>query len=154
MTVALVLAGPLPFCEREVYSTMRNFEPFETASDTVESLPARTSDRSNSTPRPRPGVLVDALPANARIVVTTRNSRYRFVVIDGAERRVQISGGKLFPEPIEMLLEGATTDGGTVEPGWISVGLPVTLWTGLRRITTSPVESVAFERVPSAVRAA
>ena len=133
---------------------MRNFEPFETASDTVESLPAQAPDRSDSTPRHRPGVLVDVLPPNARIVVTTRNSRYRVVVLDGGERRVQISGGNMFPEPIEMLLEGATTDDGTVEPGWISVGLPVTLWTGLRRITTSRVESVAFERVPSAVRAA
>ena len=148
------MASPLPFCAREVYSTMRDFEQFETASDTVETLPDRTSDRRDSTPRPRPGVLVDALPPNARIVVTTRNSRYRFVVVDGAERRVQISGGKLFPEPIELLLEGATTDSGIVEPGWISVGSPVTLWTGLRRITTSPVEAVAFERVPPAVRAA
>jgi hypothetical protein len=97
---------------------------------------------------------VDALPQNARIIITTRNSCYRFVVIEGADRRVQITGGKLFPDPTEMLLEGALTGSGFIKPGWISVGLPVALSTGLRRVTTSCVESVAFEHTPSTVHAA
>jgi hypothetical protein len=97
---------------------------------------------------------VDVLPPNARIVVTTQNSCYRFIVVDGAERRVQITGGKLFPEPAEMFLEGAPTESGAMKPGWIRVGLPVSLSTGLRRMTTSRVEAIAFERVPEAVHAA
>jgi hypothetical protein len=131
---------------------MYDLETVESASDFVGSRPA--SDRTHTEPSPRPGVLVDALTPNARIVVRTRNSCYRFEVMDTVDRRVRITGGKLFPEATEMLLEGATTDDGTIKPGWISVGLPITLSTGLRRITTSRVESVAFERVPAKVRAA
>jgi hypothetical protein len=135
----------------EEYWTMRDFDPLESSSGTRESLSDLTPDPHDDTASSSSGVLVDALPQNARIIITTRNSRYRFVVMEGADRRVQITGGKLFPDATEMILEGAVTDGGSIKPGWISVGLRVALSTGLRRITTSCVESVAFEHVPSAV---
>jgi hypothetical protein len=133
---------------------MYDFDRFESASGPVEPHPDRTSDRNDTERSPRPGVLVDVLTPHARIVVRTRNSCYHFEVVDAADRRVRITGGKLFPEATEMLLEGATTDAGSIKPGWISVGLPISLSSGLRRITTSRVESLAFERVPSAFRAA
>ena len=132
---------------------MRHFERFESGSGLVEPPADRTRERSEDRPS-RSGILVDALTPQARIIVTTRNSRYRFVVIDAADRRIQITGGKLFKEPTEMLLEGSIADDGGFETGWIRVGLPLSLSTGLRRITTSRVESVAFERVPAAIRAA
>jgi hypothetical protein len=118
---------------------MSDFDPLESGSGSVE---------------PGPGVLVDALPPNARIVVTTLHSCYRLEVIDAEDRRVRITGGKLFPDATDMLLEGATTDAGMTRPGWISVGLRLALSTGLRRIMTSRVESVAFERIPASVHAA
>jgi hypothetical protein len=133
----------------EEYWTMRDFDPLESGSRTGESLSDLTPDRHDDTVPSGPAVLVDALPANARIIITTRNSRYRFVVIEGSNRRVQMTGGRLFPDATEMVLEGAVTTGGAIKPGWITVGLPVALSIGLRRITTSCVESVAFERVPS-----
>jgi len=132
---------------------MRDFDRLESSSGPLESL-SETPDPTSVEPTSGPGVLVDALPQNARIIITTRNSCYRFVVIEGADRRVQITGGKLFPDPTEMLLEGALTGSGFIKPGWISVGLPVALSTGLRRVTTSCVESVAFEHTPSTVHAA
>jgi hypothetical protein len=133
---------------------MRDFDPLESGSRTGESLSDLTTDSHGETASSGPGVLVDALPQNARIIITTRNSCYRFVVIEGADRRVQMTGGKLFPDATEMVLEGAITRDGAIKPGWISVGLPVALSIGMRRITTSRVESVAFERIPSAIYAA
>ena len=133
---------------------MRDFDSLESGSGPVEPFSDLTPDRTDSEPSSGPGVLLDVLPREARIFVTTRNSRYHIVVIESADRRVRITGGKLFPDATEMLLEGAVTDDGFVKPGWISVGLPVTLSTGLRRITTSRVESVAFEHVPSSMHAA
>jgi len=132
---------------------MRDFDPLESGSRTGESLSDLTPDLHDDTVPSGPAVLVDALPEQARIIITTRNSRYHFVVIEGSDRRVQITGGKLFPNATEMVLEGAITSSGAIRPGWITVGLPVALSIGLRRITTSCVESVAFERVPSAVSA-
>ena len=131
---------------------MHDCDRHQSGSGPVEPLHDRTPDGTETQRSSGSGVLVDILQPKARVVVTTRNSLYHFVVIDGADRRVLITGGKLFPEPTELLLEGATTDVGIIDPGWISVGLPITLSAGLRRITTSRVESVAFE--PSAVRAA
>ena len=132
---------------------MRDFDRLESSSGPLESL-SDTPDPTDVDLSSGPGVLVDALPQNARIIITTRNSCYRFVVLEGADRRVQITGGKLFPDATEMVLEGAITGGGAIKAGWISVGLPVALSTGLRRITTSCVESVAFEHVPSAAHVA
>jgi len=133
---------------------MRDFDPLESGSVTGESISDLTPDPHDDTDSSGPGILVDALPQNARIVITTRNSCYRFVVIEGADRRVRITGGKLFPDATEIVLEGAVTRDGTIKPGWISVGLPLALSIGLRRVSTSRVESVAFERAPSAVSAA
>jgi len=133
---------------------MRDFDPLESGSVTGESLSDFTPDLHDDAESSGPGVLVDALPHDARIMITTRNSCYRFVVIEGAARRVQITGGKLFPNATEIVLEGAITPAGAIKPGWIRVGLPVSLSIGLRRISTSRVESVAFERDPSAVTAA
>jgi hypothetical protein len=133
---------------------MHDCDRFQSGSGPVEPLQSPTHDGTDDRPSNAPAVLVDILPPKARVVVTTRNSCYRIAVIDGADRRVLITGGTMFPEPTEILLEGATTDAGIIDPGWISVGQPMTLAAGLRRITTSRVESVAFERVPSKVRAA
>ena len=133
---------------------MTDFDPLETGSGSVEPLADRTHDRTDSEPASGRGVLVDVLPPDARIVVTTLHSCYRLMVIDGVERRVSITGGKLFPEATDMFLEGATTDAGMTKPGWISAGLRLALTTGLRRIVTSRVVSVAFERVPASVHAA
>jgi len=129
---------------------MRDFDQLESGSGPVEPLDDQVDLENFS----GPGVLVDALPPNARIVVTTRNSCYRLLVIDGADRRVSITGGTMFPEATEMHLDGATADVGIIKPGWIRAGLRVALSIGSRRITTSRVESVAFERVPTAVHAA
>ena len=131
---------------------MRDFDPLE--SGPVESFFDSASSPHDDEASSGPGVLVDALPQNARFIVTTRNSSYRFVVVEGANRRVQITGGKLFPDATEVILDGAITGGGAIKPGWISVGLPVALSSGVKRITTSRVESVAFERIPSAIHAA
>jgi hypothetical protein len=129
---------------------MRDFDRLESGSEPVEPQ----DDQAGLERASGPGVLVDALPPNARIVVTTRNSCYRVQVIDGTDRRVSITGGTMFPEATEMHLEGATADAGIIKPGWIRAGLRLALSIGSRRITTSLVESVAFERVPAAWHAA
>lgn len=131
---------------------MHDFDPLESGSGSVEPMLVPTPGQADA--ETGPGILVDALPPNARIIITTRNSCYRILVIDGADGRVSVTGGRLFPEATEMRLEGATADARIIKPGWIRVGLCVALSSGSRRITTSRVESVAFERVSAAVHAA
>lgn len=99
----------------------------------VESDPARF--RSVALPLLLPGTLV---------TLHTRNTCYRLVVIDGSERRIQISGGKLFPESVDAELIGATDDEG-VKVGWIVEGFQLELLTNRGPVLTSTVESVDVE---------
>jgi hypothetical protein len=66
------------------------------------------------------------------------------VVIDGSERRVEITGGKLFPEGTAAELIGATDDEG-VKVGWIVEGFQLELLTDRGPVLTSTVESVDVE---------
>ena len=100
--------------------------------DHVESDPNR---RSVALPLLLPGTLV---------TVHTRNTCYRLVVIDGSERRVQISGGKLFPENTDVELIGAIDDEG-VKVGWIVQGFQLELLSERGPVLTSSVESVDVE---------
>ena len=100
--------------------------------DHIESDPNR---RSVALPLLLPGTLV---------VLHTRNTCYRLVVIDGSERRVQISGGKLFPENTDVELIGAIDDDG-VKVGWIVQGFQLELLSERGPVLTSSVESVDVE---------
>jgi len=100
--------------------------------DHIESDPNR---RSVALPLLLPGTLV---------ILHTRNTCYRLVVIDGSERRVQISGGKLFPENTDVELIGAIDDEG-VKVGWIVQGFQLELLSERGPVLTSSVESVDVE---------
>ena len=100
--------------------------------DHVESDPNR---RSVALPLLLPGTFV---------ILHTRNTCYRLVVIDGSERRVQISGGKLFPENTDVELIGAIDDDG-VKVGWIVQGFQLELLSERGPVLTSSVESVDVE---------
>ena len=100
--------------------------------DHVESDPNR---RSVALPLLLPGTFV---------ILHTRNTCYRLVVIDGAARRVQINGGKLFPENTDVEVIGAIDDEG-VKVGWIVQGFQLELLTERGPVLTSTVESVDVE---------
>jgi len=101
--------------------------------DQIESDPSRF--RSVALPLLLPGTLV---------TLHTRNTCYRLVVIDGSERRVEISGGKLFPESTAAELIGAIDDEG-VKVGWIVEGFQLELLTERGPVLTSTVESLDVE---------
>ena len=88
------------------------------------------------------GVAVDSLDAGATLLVETRNSRYRFVVVDGPKRRVIVQGGEKFLRATPVRLEGATAGGSALKSGWILVGLQFQVSQGRRRIRSSRVRSV------------
>jgi hypothetical protein len=131
-------------------------DPFDSESAIVEGPASRQAVNSDPTPEPAagPGLMLDSLEPGTRIVVATKHSAYRFVVIDGAQKRASVTGGKMFPESTEVRIEGATAGAGVIRPGWIVVGLRLELSIGLKRITTSSVQSVSLDREPSAAPAA
>ena len=97
------------------------------------------------------GVDVPSLAAGTVLNVHTRNSHYRMVVLDGADRRVRISGGWVFPEATDVRVSGATEGGSALKLGWIGEGLRLELSTEAGPVTTSPVQSVVVEESSSTV---
>jgi hypothetical protein len=95
------------------------------------------------------GVALDWFEPGTALVVETRNSRYRLLVLDGPKRHVVVQGGSMFSEATPVRLEGATA-GGALKLGWILIGFSLQLMQGLRRIRTSSVRSITVDHLPSA----
>ena len=91
------------------------------------------------------GVDVRELAAGANVIVRTRNSCYRLVMVEPETQRVLVSGGDWFPEPTEAQLVGATGGGSMLKPGWIGVGLRMEFGHINQPITTSLVDAVTIE---------
>jgi len=112
----------------------------------ADLVPARsTLDGFAREPGCSTGVDVESLEPGTVLNVRTHNSRYRLRVLDGADRRVLIRGGRVFPETTEVRVAGATAGGSAVKVGWIGEGLRLELSTDLGPVTTSPVEAVTVE---------
>lgn len=91
---------------------------------------------------PEDGVAVESLSPGTALDVTTQNTRYRLVVMD-PEGHALVTGGRLFPDPTEVRIEGSTAGGNALKLGWICVGLRLEMTMGLRTVTTSPIQSIA-----------
>lgn len=94
------------------------------------------------------GVALDSLEPGTTIVVNTRNSQYRFVILFDP-CLVLVKGGAMFPEPTVVRLEGASAGGSALKVGWILVGFQIEMWLGSVRIRSSRVRSVSIESVPA-----
>jgi hypothetical protein len=94
------------------------------------------------------GVEVDSLAPGTRVRVQTQNSEYWLTVLEGGHRRVLIQGG-ILPTAAEARVEGATDGGSALHSGWIEVNRSLELVCGPRRITTSRVREISFEKPAS-----
>ena len=94
------------------------------------------------------GIAIPSLAPGTTLIVQTRHSQYRLIVLDGERHGVLVQGGAFFPEATAAHLQGASASGSLVRTGWIGVGLRLELCVGSRRIITSPVRSVTIENLP------
>ena len=93
------------------------------------------------------GVAINSLQPGTTLVVNTRNSQYRFVILFDP-CLVLVKGGAMFPEATVVRLEGATAGGSALKIGWILVGFQIDMWLGSLRVRSSRVRSVSIENVP------
>src|SRR5262245_48943346 len=122
-------------------------------------MSAHESEFVESTPQPLDafvyesaysgGIDFSSLEVGAVLNVHTRYSHYRLAVLDGAENRALVTGGRLFPESTEVRIEGSTSGGTAIKPGFIGIGLRLEMSNGSTRITTSVVQSMWLDRSPS-----
>ncbi len=93
-----------------------------------------------------PGIDLRSLPAGTAVVVDTRHSRYRFVMLDGSALNALVEGGQYFPQETIARVEGSTLGGSLLKVGWIGLGLFVELSFGGKRIITSRVRSISVPK--------
>jgi hypothetical protein len=110
----------------------------------MHEVESPTLDRLESDPSRFRCVALPLLLPGTHLTLHTRNTCYRMVVVDGAERRVRITGGKLFPDSTEAEVIGATDDD-NVKVGWIVEGFQLELSTRRGPVLTSTVETVDVE---------
>ena len=123
---------------------MRHSEPSPAIHDVDAPGLSPSLDQVESDPGRFRSLALPLLLPGTHVTLHTRNTCYRLVVIDGSERRIHISGGKLFPENVEAELIGAADDEG-VKIGWIVEGFQLELLTARGPVLTSTVESVDVE---------
>jgi hypothetical protein len=95
------------------------------------------------------GIDFSSLDVGAVLNVRTRYSHYRLVVLEGANQRALVTGGRLFQESTEVRVEGSTSGGTAIKPGFIGIGLRLEMSNGSNRITTSVVQSMSLDPPPA-----
>lgn len=85
------------------------------------------------------------------VTVRTRNTMYRFKVLDGPRRQISISGGRLFPCSTDVHLMGALDGEEGTKVGWIVEGLQLQLMTPEGPVITSVVEAVEVDADPASM---
>ena len=90
------------------------------------------------------GIQLDSLRPMSRLIVHTRHSTYRLVVL-GPGSWVTVQGGRHFPDASEALFRGACLEGTASNASWLLVGRRMELWGYPGRVVTSLVCAIEVE---------
>ena len=86
-----------------------------------------------------------SLAPGTEVVVLTRHSHYRFVMLDEKGCRALVQGGRYFPHQTIARIEGSTLGESAVRTGRIDLGLPLELSFKGDRIVTTRVQSISVD---------
>ena len=90
------------------------------------------------------GVSIESLRRGTVVILHTRNSAYRLMIVDAPSHMVIANGGH-FQDPTYACLQGARAGGNCLKSGWLCVGLRAELTVGRWQVVTSPVESIVVQ---------
>ncbi len=107
-------------------------------------MPARGLLSSWSAHDWRGGIRVDELSALERLIVTTVNSTYEFILVAPASANVLVRGGAFFPVFTPVRLAGSSLGGSFLKLRSVHVGFRLELATDSGFIITSPVRTVTI----------
>jgi CRISPR/Cas system-associated exonuclease Cas4 (RecB family) len=91
------------------------------------------------------GIDVRSLPPGTELEVDTRNSRYRFVILDESGSNALVQGGPYFRQEAKVRIDGSLLGESLLKSGWIGLGLRVEMSAGSQRVVTSRVRSISVD---------
>jgi RNA polymerase-binding transcription factor DksA len=94
---------------------------------------------------------LEQLNAFDTILLRTRNSHYRILLIDPQTGRALVEGGSYLSEPAEALLRGSAVPGSAFRGGELCVGSRVEMWLDEKVFITSPVKSIEVRHAAETV---
>lgn len=95
---------------------------------------------------PIAGLPLETLTPFDTILVRTRNSEYRLLLLNPTTGRCLVDGLRDFAGPVDAVIYGSTYGGTTFKVGFIGVGLRLEMWVKDNLVSTSPVQAVSVER--------
>ena len=94
------------------------------------------------------GIDIRSLPPGTELEVDTRNSRYRFVILDESGSNALVQGGPYFHEEAKVRINGSVLGGTLLKSGWIGLGMCIEISAGGQRVSTSHVRSITIVQTP------
>jgi len=94
-----------------------------------------------------------SLPSGTLCLIDTCHSQYHVITL-GTGWEVLVEGGRHFTQPATAPLVGSIVGGHRLRPGWITVGMPMEIVEGGRRVVTSPVRAIRLVDASEAERPA
>jgi hypothetical protein len=76
------------------------------------------------------------------ILLRTRNSDYRMLLLDPNTGRALVEGGQYLTEPSEALIKGSAISGSAFKTASICIGGRLEMWVDDRAFLTSPITGV------------
>lgn len=95
-------------------------------------------------------ILLESLSPFDTILLHTRNTEYRILLIDPKIGRALVEGGEFLLEPSEALLRGSAVPGAEFKAGSICLGSRLEMLFNKRVVITSPIQSVQVKHSAAA----
>lgn len=87
-------------------------------------------------------IILERLNSFDTILLHTRNSDYRILLLDPGTGRALVEGGSYLPEPSEGRVKGSALPGSAFNGGAICVGGRLEMWVNEKVFLTSPIKTV------------
>jgi hypothetical protein len=98
----------------------------------------------NTTTSEEKAVALAALNPRDEVLVKTRSSDYRIMLLDPKTGRALVQGGRYLGQPVEVTVTGSTIRG--IKLASIDVGCRMEIKLDGKRLSTSPIQSLKIAR--------
>lgn len=129
--------GACAQCRQRINETRLDVDP---ATSLCVNCSGISNERSSAV-----DIVLENLSPFDTILLRTRNSDYRILLLDPKTGRALVEGGSYLIEPSEAVVRGSAVPGSPLKVGAIGMGTRLEMWVNERVLRTSPITSVELK---------